>query len=196
MIVADNAGMADLAFRLHQMLLPHGIESDGAAPIPRWRPEGGFSTDPALIYALMRQESNFNPHAVSRAGARGVMQLMPSTARYIARASGLAGSAQLSRPESNIALGERYLKMLLADENVAGDLFRLAAAWNAGPGNPGAGSAPRALLKIRCCSSRPFPAARPAPSSSTFSPTSGSIGTGWVSLALARCARRRPLARL
>jgi soluble lytic murein transglycosylase-like protein len=138
MIVADNAGMADLAFRLHQMLLPHGIESDGAAyPIPRWRPEGGFSTDRALIYALMRQESNFNPHAVSRAGARGVMQLMPSTARYIARASGFAGSAQLSRPESNIALGEKYLKMLLADENVAGDLFRLAAAWNAGPGNLG-----------------------------------------------------------
>jgi soluble lytic murein transglycosylase len=138
MIVADNAGMADLAFRLQQMLLPHGIEFDSAAyPIPRWRPEGGFSTDRALIYALMRQESNFNPHAVSRAGARGIMQLMPSTARYIARASGMAGSTQLSRPESNIALGQSYLKMLLADENVAGDLFRLAAAWNAGPGNLG-----------------------------------------------------------
>ena len=136
MIVAESAGMADFAFGLQRALLPHGIAFDGAAyPIPRWRPQGGFRTDPALIYALMRQESNFNPQAVSRAGARGVMQLMPSTARYIARASGLTGSARLSRPEANIALGERYVEMLLADENVAGDLFRLAAAWNAGPGN-------------------------------------------------------------
>ena len=63
------------------------------------------------------------------------MQLMPATARYVARAAGLAGVAHLSRPESNIALGQKYLKMLLADENVDGDLFRLAAAWNAGPGN-------------------------------------------------------------
>ena len=136
MIVAANAGMADFAFRLQRTLLPHGIAFDSAAyPIPRWRPEGGFSTDRALIYALMRQESNFDPRAVSRAGARGVMQLMPATARYVARAAGLAGVAHLSRPESNIALGQKYLKMLLADENVDGDLFRLAAAWNAGPGN-------------------------------------------------------------
>ena len=136
MIVAADAGMADFAFRLQQTLLPRGIAFDSAAyPIPRWRPEGGFSTDPALIYALMRQESNFDPQAVSRAGARGVMQLMPATARYVARAAGLAGVAHLSRPESNIALGQKYLNMLLADENVGGDLFRLAAAWNAGPGN-------------------------------------------------------------
>ena len=101
MIVAANAGMADFAFRLQRMLLPHGVAFDSAAyPIPRWRPEGGFSTDRALIYALMRQESNFDPQAVSRAGARGVMQLMPATARYVARAAGLAGVAHLSRPES------------------------------------------------------------------------------------------------
>jgi peptidoglycan lytic transglycosylase len=138
MIIAENAGMADFAFRLQRALASYGIAFDGAAyPIPRWLPEGGFSTDRALIYALMRQESNFNPQAVSRAGARGVMQLMPATARFVARATGLPGSAvsQLGRPESNIALGQRYLEMLLDDENVAGDLFRLAAAWNGGPAN-------------------------------------------------------------
>lgn len=135
LIIADDAGMADFAFRLQNVLLAYGIRFDRAAyPIPRWLPEGGFSADRALIYALMRQESNFNPRAVSRAGARGVMQLMPSTARYVARASGMAFSP-LSRPESNIALGQSYLKMLLEDEIVGGDLFRLAAAWNAGPGN-------------------------------------------------------------
>jgi peptidoglycan lytic transglycosylase len=138
MIVAENAGMADFAFRLQRSLLPSGIEFDSAAyPVPRWRPEGGFSTDRALIYALMRQESNFNPQAVSRAGARGVIQLMPATARFVARTAGLLGvaSSRLSRPEANIALGQKYLEMLLADDNVAGDLFRLAAAWNGGPGN-------------------------------------------------------------
>ena len=119
MIVAANVGMADFAFRLQRTLLPHGIAFDSAAyPIPRWRPEGGFSTDRALIYALMRQELNFDPRAVSRAGARGVMQLMPATARYVARAAGLAGVAHLSRPELNMALGQKYLKMLLADDNV------------------------------------------------------------------------------
>jgi soluble lytic murein transglycosylase len=138
MIIAENAGMADFAFRLQRSLAPYGIEFDSAAyPVPRWLPEGGFSTDRALIYALMRQESNFDPQAVSPAGARGVMQLMPATARFVARTTGLPGSAasQLRRPESNIALGQKYLEMLLADENVAGDLFRLAAAWNGGPGN-------------------------------------------------------------
>ena len=138
MIIAENAGMADFAFRLQRSLLPYGIVFDSAAyPVPRWRPEGGFSTDRALIYALMRQESNFDPQAVSPAGARGVMQLMPATARFIARTDGLLGdaSSRLSRPETNIALGQRYLEMLLADDNVAGDLFRLAAAWNGGPGN-------------------------------------------------------------
>jgi soluble lytic murein transglycosylase-like protein len=64
------------------------------------------------------------------------MQLMPATARFVARTTGLPDSAaQLRRPESNIALGQKYLEILLADENVAGDLFRLAVAWNGGPAN-------------------------------------------------------------
>lgn len=137
MIVAERAGMADLAFRLQRLLAPYGIEFYRAAyPLPRWRPEGGFSTDRALVYALMRQESNFNPGAVSPAGARGVMQLMPATARFVARASGFpGGAAQFRRPEVNIALGERYLEMLLADDSVGPDLFLLTAAWNGGPAN-------------------------------------------------------------
>ena len=137
MIVAENAGMADLAFRLHRVLASYGIEFQRAAyPVPRWRPEGGFSTDRALVYALMRQESNFNPGAVSRAGARGVMQLMPATARFVARTTGFpGGAAQYRRPEVSIALGERYLELLLADDSVGPDLFLLTAAWNGGPAN-------------------------------------------------------------
>lgn len=137
MVVAESAGMADLAFRLGRALASDGVEFARAAyPVPRWRPEGGFSTDRALVYALMRQESNFNPGAVSRAGARGVMQLMPATARFVARTTGFpGGAAQYRRPEVSIALGERYLELLLADDSVGPDLFLLTAAWNGGPAN-------------------------------------------------------------
>ena len=50
------------------------------AAVPRLRPAGGFSVDPALVYALTRLESNFDPAAISPAGARGLMQIMPDSA--------------------------------------------------------------------------------------------------------------------
>jgi soluble lytic murein transglycosylase-like protein len=140
MIVADAAGMAEAAMKLARMLRHFGIDFQRAAfPIPRWAPHGGFTTDRALVYALMRQESTFNPRAVSSAGARGVMQIMPATARYVARRTGVGSGSvsELVQPESNMALGQSYLGMLLADDNVGPDLFRLAAAWNGGPGNLG-----------------------------------------------------------
>ena len=52
-------------------------------PLPSWEPKGGFQVDRALIFALMRQESNFKTEAKSHAGARGLMQLMPGTAGFI-----------------------------------------------------------------------------------------------------------------
>lgn len=140
MIVADASGMAELAMKLDRMLDYYGIDYARAAyPIPHWVPNGGFTVDRALVYAVMRQESTFNPKAVSSAGARGVMQLMPATARFVARRTGIGeGSVgELVQPESNMALGQRYIEMLLADGNVGSDLFRLTAAWNGGPGNLG-----------------------------------------------------------
>jgi len=136
--LAAQANMASLAVRLGSQLYPDGGGFDGAAyPVPTWTPPEGFRVDRALIYALIHQESKFNPKAKSWAGARGLMQLMPGTASFVAgdRAYRRGKRAQLFKPEHNLELGQRYLEILLNDKNINGDLFLLAAAWNGGPGN-------------------------------------------------------------
>ena len=77
-------------------------------PVPRLRPAGGFSVDPALVYALTRIEFNFDPAAMSPAGARGLMQIMPVTAQYI---MGDLSSMpdRLHDPASNLEIGQRYI---------------------------------------------------------------------------------------
>lgn len=136
--IAAHTGMAELTMRLDAMLYPDGGGFDGASyPLPAWQPDGGFTVDPALIYALVRQESRFNPNAKSGAGARGLMQLMPGTASFVARDRTLRWNkrSQLFDPEFNLALGQKYISMLLNDDKIQGDLFLMAAAWNGGPGN-------------------------------------------------------------
>ena len=131
--VALRSNMVGLATRLG-----HGLaDSDGrrfeatAYPIPPWQPADGFVVDPALVYAFMRQESRFDARAVSPAGARGLMQLMPGTAAILN--GGPVPVAQLHDPVFNLTLGQRYLSQLLQSETVAGDLIRLMASYNAGP---------------------------------------------------------------
>jgi soluble lytic murein transglycosylase-like protein len=67
------------------------------------------------------------------------MQLMPATARFVAQKNYVPDGdpSQLSTPEVNMALGQKYIEMLLSDSAVGTDLFRLAVAWNGGPGNLG-----------------------------------------------------------
>jgi len=138
MAYAGRVGLPELAIRLDALFYPDGGGFDGAAyPVPRWQPAGGFGVDRALIYALIRQESRFNPKAKSPAGARGLMQLMPRTASFVARDRRLHGAQRhrLFDPSTNLELGQRYIRMLLSDAAIGGDLFMLAAAWNGGPGN-------------------------------------------------------------
>lgn len=87
---------------------------------------------PAWMYAVMRAESLFMPDAHSYAGARGLMQLMPATAREIARRNdaGLGGPDALYKPAVNIRLGSRYLQRLAGHFN--GNLALASAAYNAG----------------------------------------------------------------
>jgi soluble lytic murein transglycosylase-like protein len=137
--LADRADMASLAMRLGTFLVHSGSElyDSTAYPAPPLTAKDGAVIDRELILALIRQESAFNPKAKSRAGARGLMQIMPRTASFVAKDRRLRGAQrnQLFDPGLNLKLGQKYIDILLADARIKGDLFRLLTAWNAGPGN-------------------------------------------------------------
>lgn len=149
---ADLSGMSSLALYLAAVRSRNAEEPGGnglgagfdpgfdnaSYPVPTWEPEGGWTIDRALVYAFVRQESGFNPDARSHAGARGLMQVMPATAAYIAGDPALRGASarnQLLDPELNLALGQKYLEYLLDLPEVSDNLFFTAVAYNAGPGN-------------------------------------------------------------
>src|SRR5690606_14649655 len=90
--------------------------------------------DPAWVYGLIRQESRFITDARSRVGASGLMQLMPATARWVARKIGMKDfkPSQVNDFDTNTILGTRYLNMVLDD--LGGSEILATAGYNAGPG--------------------------------------------------------------
>ncbi len=89
-------------------------------------------TDPTWIYAIIRQESSMNPMAMSRAKAKGLMQLIPSTAANVAKDLGIELSdGDIFNPNINIKLGARYLAQMYQR---FGNIALASAAYNAGPG--------------------------------------------------------------
>ncbi|MDH4267806.1 MAG: lytic transglycosylase domain-containing protein [Deltaproteobacteria bacterium] len=88
-----------------------------------WNAAERYGVDYALVKAVIKAESNFNPRAVSRAGAKGLMQLMPGTANAL-------GVDNSFHPEDNIQGGVRHLRYLL--ERFKGDLHLALAAYNSG----------------------------------------------------------------
>jgi soluble lytic murein transglycosylase-like protein len=84
-----------------------------------------YGVDADLVFSVIAAESNFNPKAISRRGARGLMQLLPTTAARL-------GVKDIFDPGQNIDAGTRYLRDLL--KSYRGDLAMTLAAYNAGPG--------------------------------------------------------------
>ena len=133
MMVASAVGLPECAAEMATALQSRdGLSHDELRfPMPRLRPAGGFSIDPPLVYALTRLESNFDSAATSPVGARGLMQIMPATARYI------SGSLpdRLDEPAVNLAIGQRYIAYLARQDGIDDDLLRVLASYNSGPGN-------------------------------------------------------------
>ncbi len=134
MLVARTAGLQELTAQVASV-----IETTGRPtmrlPAARLRPRGGFRVDPALVYAVTRQESNFDVDAISPAGARGLMQLMPTTVDFVLgdTAPSPARNQQLLDPATNLELGQRYMVQLSRFDSIQSDLIRLLASYNAGP---------------------------------------------------------------
>ena len=104
-------------------------------PMPELAPEGGFTIEKALVYAIARKETDFNATARSGAGAYGMMQVMPATAAYMTGDQGYVRSPErLFVPATNLKLGQDYVNRLFQIESFQGDLLKAVASYNAGPG--------------------------------------------------------------
>ncbi|MBI3825097.1 MAG: transglycosylase SLT domain-containing protein [Candidatus Rokubacteria bacterium] len=119
-------GPTTLPATFWQMLYPFGWREEVSAAAAR------VGLDPFLVAAVVREESSYYPRAVSRAGARGLMQLMPGTAQPMATVRGLEfrGGELLDEPGPNLALGASFLAGLMKE---FGDPRLALAAYNAGP---------------------------------------------------------------
>ncbi len=126
-LVAGAAGLPDLVADLSGIV--DATEAD--LPVPKLHPRGGFRLDPALVYAVARVESNFDPNAASGAGAHGLMQLMPVAADAVGAPA--ISDAALADPGQNLRLGQAYLAYLSRQDAAGDDLLRVLASYNAGP---------------------------------------------------------------
>jgi soluble lytic murein transglycosylase len=124
----------DLGVMVGRRALANGLSGYGDASFPRVSVPDDHAFNWTMIHAIARQESQFDRQIVSRAGARGLMQLMPRTAEQIAGKIGLGyDSSSLYDTQYNIRIGSTYFRQML---DYYGGSYPLAiAAYNAGPGN-------------------------------------------------------------
>lgn len=133
--LANRIGRPDLGVMIGRRALSTGQSGYSESSFPRVPVPTEHQSNWTMIHAIARQESQFDRAAVSRAGARGLMQLMPGTARETAGKIGLSYMLEslTEDPQYNIQLGSSYFQKLL---NYYGGSYPLAiAAYNAGPGN-------------------------------------------------------------
>ncbi len=127
--LAHDLGITNIELRASEASVAHGLLLTGLFPVPPYQPEGGYRIDNSLVLAFARIESRFQNGSTSVAGAHGVMQLMPATAKLLA---GPRSVSQLDDPAYSLSLGQRYISELL--DHLNGNLLELGGAYNAGPG--------------------------------------------------------------
>jgi soluble lytic murein transglycosylase-like protein len=111
------------------------VISSAQYPLPDWEPMGGWSIDRALLFAITRQESGFKTNAKSRVGASGLMQLMPKTAKLVARQQNMnMADLDISNPEHNMFLGQQHIVDLLGNPLIENNIIKMLVSYNAGPG--------------------------------------------------------------
>ncbi len=122
----------DLAMKVVRMAAHNGhVLPERGYPV-RSAPSTPGSPEAAIVFGITRQESGFDPHVRSGAGARGMMQLMPETAHAVARRIGEPYSpGRLDEADYNMRLGSAYLGHIISD--FSGSYLMAAAAYNAGP---------------------------------------------------------------
>lgn len=123
-ILSGGTVVPGVTARLYPIHYEHGIS----------RVADLYGLDPYLVAAIVHTESGYDPRAVSRAGAVGLMQLMPDTAEWITRLDIWRGKAnfELTDPDDNLELGACYMAFLLS--RFGGDTRAAVAAYNAGQG--------------------------------------------------------------
>jgi soluble lytic murein transglycosylase len=126
--LARRMNVPNTELRASETAASRGVLLTGLFPVPGYKPDGGYTIDPALVLAFTRAESRFQADAVSGAGARGLMQLMPTTA---SKFGGNGAISALSDPTYNMSIGQRYIAYLL--DSYGGNLVQVPAAYNAGP---------------------------------------------------------------
>ncbi len=140
--VASEYGLPRVSIQASNIIRDRGlleIDDDiiysAQYPLPDWEPMGGWSIDRALLLAITKQESGFRTTAKSGAGANGLMQLMPSTAKRVARKNKVnLADMDMSNPEHNMFLGQQFIVDLLAHPNINNNIIKMLAAYNAGMG--------------------------------------------------------------
>ena len=137
--IAENFDLAYTQLKIVNRLEQFGMDVPTHLYYPTtvWKPRDGFKLEKELLHAFMHQESMFNTKAKSKDGAIGLMQVLPSTAKFITKSKDVKrnNSNILKNPEINLEVGQEYLTYLLDLEVVSRNIIFLAAAYNGGPGN-------------------------------------------------------------
>ncbi len=125
--LARAIGVPNVELRASEKSAARGIYLTGLFPVPVYAPSDGYRVDHSLVLAFARIESRFQTTATSPVGARGLMQVMPGTAKALG-----FDPASLNDPSVALSAGQKYIVQLL--DNLNGSLLELGGAYNAGPG--------------------------------------------------------------